>query len=478
METCFLPVIRVVAVALVLSLLPVADSEAKKRAFRSVPDSFSSLSEKASPTVVNISTVKIIKGGGRVFRHFFTDARGPQGDRDPMREFFDRFFGDEGRQDFKQRSLGSGFIIDKDGYIVTNNHVIEDADQIKVILSDEEEYDAEIIGRDPNTDIALIKIQSGQDLPIATLGDSGTLKVGEWVVAIGNPFGLDHTVTAGIVSAKGRAIGAGHYDDFIQTDASINPGNSGGPLLDMDGKVVGINTMIQAGGQGIGFAIPIDLAKNVIDQLKEKGEVTRGWLGVTIQDLTEELADYYGMKNRKGVLVTDVISGDPAEQAGIEPKDIIVKIDGRSVEDMRELLSIVAETGVGETVDVKVFRNGGFKTFQVNIGRRDEDKLASRAPSDRHQDGLGLQLSEITPDMARRFNVDETDGAIVIGVKPGSKGDDAGIQVGDVIKEVNRQPVGSPRDYYSIIRKAKTGETILIYMRRLNQRHMIVKIEK
>ena len=283
---------------------------AESNAVQALPYSFSNLAEMISPAVVNISTVKIIKGGGRVFRHF---KRSPFGKDDPMQDFFDRFFGDDRQQEFKQRSLGSGFIIDKDGYIVTNNHVVENADKIKVILKDEKEFDAEIVGRDANTDLALIKIEPDHNLPIVKLGNSDALKVGQWVVAIGNPFGLDHTVTAGIVSAKGRVIGSGPYDDFIQTDASINPGNSGGPLISMKGEVIGINTAIVASGQGIGFAIPINLAKGIIDQLKNSGEVTRGWLGVGIQNLTRELAEYYGIENGKGVLVTEVFPGDPAD---------------------------------------------------------------------------------------------------------------------------------------------------------------------
>ena len=237
-----------------------------------------------------------------------------------MEDFFNKFFNQDQQKEFKQRSLGSGFIIDKDGYIVTNNHVVENADKIKVILKDEKEFEAEIVGRDPNTDIALIRIKSGYNLPVLKIGDSDALKVGQWVLAIGSPFGLEHTVTAGIVSAKGRVIGSGPYDDFIQTDASINPGNSGGPLINMTGEVIGVNTIIIAGGQGIGFAIPINQVKGIVEQLKKHGDVTRGWLGVTIQDLPADLAEYIGIKDGKGVLVSDVISGDPADKAGIRAK--------------------------------------------------------------------------------------------------------------------------------------------------------------
>jgi len=439
------------------------------------PESFSTLAEMASPAVVNIRTVKIIKGGGRVFRHFF---RGPYNEEDPMRDFFDRFFDEDNSEEFKQRSLGSGFIIGKEGLIVTNNHVIEEADQIKVILSDENEYDAEIMGRDANTDLALIKIKSEKNLPVITLGDSDALKVGQWVLAIGNPFGLDHTVTAGIVSAKGRVIGSGDYDDFIQTDASINPGNSGGPLLNMKGEVVGINTAIVASGQGIGFAIPINLAKGIIHQLKEDGEVTRGWLGVTIHDLTDELAEYHGLQSKKGVLITDILPGDPADKAGIAANDIILEINGIKVEDSRGLMAIIAATEVGKSIEVKVFRDGKTKTMDVKIGKRDEEKLARRSfHREPEEDGLGIVVSEITPDMTRRFRIDETEGVIVIRVQSGSKGDVAGIQMGDIIKEINHTPVKTTNDFHTAFQSVKKEVPLNLYVRRGN-RYLVVKVTK
>ena len=259
-----------------------AATDADQGHIKWVPQSFSELAQKYSPAVVNIRSEKNGKRHLEMGPHF---KGGPFQNNDPFRDFFEKFFGGRPNQGFKQRSLGSGFIIDHDGFIVTNNHVVEGADKIKVILKDEREFDAVVKGRDPNTDLALIKIESDGNLPVIEFGDSDKVKIGEWVMAIGNPFGLEHTVTVGIISAKGRVIGSGPYDDFIQTDASINPGNSGGPLIDMSGKVVGINTAIIAGGQGIGFAIPVNMAKGIIEQLQSKGEVTRGWLGVAIQDL-------------------------------------------------------------------------------------------------------------------------------------------------------------------------------------------------
>lgn len=478
LRTRFFALMSIIGFALILSFFAVPDLEAKKREFADAPDSFSALSEMAGPAVVNISTVKTVRGGGRAYRRFDNAPRNPHGDNDQMRDFFDRFFGGSGQREFKQESLGSGFIIDKEGYIVTNNHVVENADQIKVILSDEEEYDAEIVGRDSNTDIALIKIQSDKDFPIVKLGNSDTLKVGEWVVAIGNPFGFDHTVTAGIVSGKGRVIGIGPYDDLIQTDASINPGNSGGPLLNTNGEVIGINSAIIASGQGIGFAIPITLAKGVINQLRDKGEVTRGWLGVVIQDLTEGLADYYGLKDRKGALVTSVIPGDPADEAGIRESDIILEIDGKQVEDMKAVLALVAGAGVGEELAVKVYREGDIKTHIVKIGLRDDEDLTARGPRQRYEDSLGLSVSDITPDMTKRYNITETEGVIVTGVKSGGKSAEAGIQIGDIIKEINRQQIKSPEDYHSVIQKVDKDDTIMMYIRRISGRYMIVKLQK
>ncbi|MBW2157300.1 MAG: DegQ family serine endoprotease [Deltaproteobacteria bacterium] len=439
------------------------------------PESFSNLAEESGPAVVNIRTVKTIKGGGRVFRHF---KKGPFGEDDPMRDFFDRFFDEDQKRDFKQRSLGSGFIIDKDGYIVTNNHVIDNADKIVVILNDEKEFDATIVGRDKNTDLALIKIEAKNDLPVLNFGDSDTLKVGQWVVAIGNPFGLEQTVTAGIVSAKGRVIGSGPYDDFIQTDASINPGNSGGPLIDMDGKVVGINTAIVAGGQGIGFAIPVNLAKNIITQLKSTGEVTRGWLGVGIQDISEEVADYYGIKEKKGVLVTEVFPGDPADSAGITPKDIILSVNGESVDSARELTGLIADTNVGDTIKIKVLRDGKTRTFKIKVAKREDAKISQKSTLKEKQEELGIRVADITPETARRFNLKDTKGVIVVGIDSDSKAAESGLKVQDIIKEVNHQAITSVKDLDKAISEVETGGTVNLFVRRMNRGFLVIKITK
>jgi serine protease Do len=439
------------------------------------PDTFSNLAESASPAVVNIRTVKTIKGGGRVFRHF---KKGPFGDDDPMKDFFDRFFDEDQKRDFKQRSLGSGFIIDKDGYIVTNNHVIDNADKIVVILNDEKEFEAQIVGRDKNTDLALIKIESNHNLPVLRFGDSEALKVGQWVVAIGNPFGLEQTVTAGIVSAKGRVIGSGPYDDFIQTDASINPGNSGGPLLNMKGEVIGINTAIVAGGQGIGFAIPVNLAKNIIAQIKSTGEVTRGWLGVGIQDISEEVAEYYGIKEKSGVLVTEVFPGDPADLAGIKPKDIILSVNRKAVDNARQLTGMIADINVGDTIQIKINRNGKTRTLDVKIAKREETKISSRGTQEREHAQLGIRVSEITPETARRFNLKDTAGVIVVGVDPESKAAEAGLQPHDIIREINHKNITSVSDFNKTINEIPEGKTINLFIRRMNRGFLVIKITK
>jgi len=440
-----------------------------------VPASFTELAEKYSPAVVNIRSEKNGKQRMEVDPHF---RGGPFDKNDPFRDFFEKFFGGRPNQGFKQRSLGSGFIIDHDGYIVTNNHVVEGADKIKVILKDEREFDAEVKGRDPNTDLALIKIKSDGNLPIIQFGNSDNVKVGQWVMAIGNPFGLEHTVTVGIISAKGRVIGSGPYDDFIQTDASINPGNSGGPLINMAGKVVGINTAIIAGGQGIGFAIPVNMAKGIIEQLQTKGEVTRGWLGIGIQDLTKELKDYYGVKEDAGVLVTKVFPGDPAEKAGLRDKDVILEVNGKKVDSSRELSRMIAESPVGEKTQLLVLRDGAEKKFAIELGKRPEAMTVAHSPEVQKKNPLGIAVSDLTPEIIQQFRLQAEKGVMVVGVEPDSKGEEAGVLPGDLIKEINHSEVTDVDQYLKEMGKYQEGETISLYILRSNRGYLAITLTK
>jgi serine protease Do len=467
-------VIAVLLVGLVAATGFSPATAAPKAAVKMVPQNFSGLAETVSPAVVHIRVEKTVNTGESMMGPF---GGQPFSGREQFRDFFGHRFGPRQRPEFKQPGLGSGFIIDKDGYIVTNHHVVDGAETIKVILRDETEYPAKIIGNDPVTDIALIQVEAERPLPAVSLGNSDSLKVGEWVAAIGSPFGLQYTVTAGIVSAKGRAIGSGPYDDFIQTDASINPGNSGGPLINMQGQVVGINTMIIARGQGIGFAIPIDLARGIIDQLKSDGEVTRGWMGITIQDLKGDLAEYHGLKEKSGALVASVIPGDPAEQAGIRPKDIITEVNGRRVTGSRDLTRLAAGLQVGDDALVTIWRNGKSKTLKVRIGERPSPIASvSDRPSKAQKGNYGFKVSNLTPNMAYRLNMEDTSGVVVVGVAAGSPAEAAGFRQGDLIIEINHQPVVSVNDFNNLIKKHRKADGIDLLVKRANAGLMVIRL--
>jgi len=425
-----------------------------------VPANFSDLAEKVRPGVVNIQVVKKVKNVDFGFRNF---PGNPFGDKNPFGDFFGPFSEGNPPRGFEQRGVGSGFVMSRDGYVLTNNHVVEDADQIKVKLANGKEYEGKIVGRDPKTDLALVKIEGPSDLHPLRLGNSEDLKVGSWVVAVGSPFGLEQTVTAGIVSAKGRVIGSGPYDNFIQTDASINPGNSGGPLINMKGEVVGINTAIIASGQGIGFAIPINMAKEIAPQLQEKGHVTRGWLGVSIQEVTPELAKSFDLKEKKGALVSQVVSGSPAEKAGIEQGDIILEFDGKEVSNSQDLPRIVASTPVGKAVTLKVSRNGKITDRQVKVGEMEEKAEVTKAPSHK---SLGITVQNLTPEIAKGLGLKKETGVVVTRVEPGSAAADAGIQTGDVIREVNRKPIKDVEEFSQKVEKAKGQNNVLFFIQR------------
>jgi serine protease Do len=422
-----------------------------------MPRSFAELADKLSPTVVNVKVTKVVKAT-------FHRPQIPEG---PLGEFFERFF-KEMPEKRRTQGAGSGVIISKDGYILTNNHVVEGAKEVTVTLADKSEYKAQVVGRDSKTDLAVLKIASNQGLPAAAMGDSEQLKVGDWVVAIGNPFGLNHTVTSGIVSAKGRVIGAGPYDDFIQTDASINPGNSGGPLFNMKGEVVGINTAIIPYGQGIGFAIPVNTAKPLIPQLVTKGEVTRGFLGVSIQTITPDLAKALNVEGREGALVADVISGSPADKGGIQRGDIITSYNGKAVKDSHDLPVMVAATPVDAEVTVTVLRDGKEHQLPMKVGKLPSDKDKIEKSVQPAKGKWGLQLHDLDPQIAHQLRIKADQGVVVVGVEPGSPADVAGIRQGDVIVELNRHPVNSVNEVKVKIDKSKDKDQLLLLVQREN----------
>ncbi len=413
------------------------------------------LVERLKPAVVNISVTQVVKA--EVPQEF----NAPPGSEDPFKEFWKRFFGNQEPKEFKRKGLGSGFIISKDGYIVTNNHVVQKAKDITVILYNKEQYPAKVIGTDPKTDIALIKVEAKADHTVLPLGDSDKLRQGESVIAIGNPFGLSETVTSGIVSAKARVIGAGPYDDFIQTDASINPGNSGGPLINYYGEVVGINTAIVSSAQGIGFAVPINMVKEILMQLKEKGKVTRGWLGVSIQEVTPELARSFGLKEERGALVSDVIPGGPAEKAGLKRGDVITEFNGKPIKEYNELPRLVGLLSPGETAPMKILREGKEQEISVTVEELKEEE--TEKPSEETQKQLGISLQPVTPEIALELGMKKAEGIVVTNVEPNSAASEAGIQRGDVILEVDRKPVNSIREFTETVRKSGKSMLLLIF---------------
>jgi serine protease Do len=423
---------------------------------QTLPD-FVELAAKLSPAVVNIST---------------EETEAPEGEAAPpghRGEFSGppEPFGHE-----RAKSLGSGFIISKDGYILTNEHVVENPRKITVTLQDGTNYNAKVIGRDAKTDIALLKIDAKRDLPVAPLGNSQDVRVGEWVMAIGNPFGFDHSVTAGIVSAKGRFI-PGNFDEFIQTDASINPGNSGGPLIDLHGQVIGVNSAIftrTGSNMGIGFAIPVNLVKEELPQLREKGKVVRGWLGVYIQKITPELAESLGLGDPHGALVAEVLKDGPAQAAGIKRGDVIESYDGQPVSDSRELPLMVARTPLGRRVMLKIIRDKKESELPVVITESQEAKLAEAEQAPKAERGtasqFGLHVKDLSPDLAHELGLDSPIGVVITAVAPGSRADQAGLRARDIILEVNRAAVKNVDAYQQALKGSGKGKIVLLLVKR------------
>ena len=468
-----------VAFALVLSALPAAA--------KSAPESFADLAEKLLPSVVNISSTQVVR-----------EDRGPQAPQlpegspfgDSFREFFNRNQGAPRRA----TSLGSGFIISTDGLVVTNNHVIDGADEITVTLSDDTQHRAELVGRDPKTDLALLRIDADRVLPAVPFGDSTKSRVGDWVVAIGNPFGLGGTVTAGIISARQRDINQGPYDSFIQTDASINRGNSGGPMFNMDGEVIGVNTAIfspTGGSVGVGFSVPSSIVSRVISQLQQFGQTRRGWLGVRIQTVTDEIAESIGLDGTRGALVSSVTDKGPAEAGGIKAGDVILSFDSKPVDSMRELPRIVAETDIGKSVPVEVWRDERQQTVAIKIGELAEEVpvLASTGPrgnavepEEAAIDDLGVSVTSITDEMRQQFNLpNELQGVVITAVEPNSAAAEKSLRPGDVIVEVSQEEVKTPGQIAEKIREARDAgrSSVLLKINRNGDRRFVaVRINK
>ncbi len=462
---------RILALATLLTLLALPQLSLAK-AGAGLPD-FTDLAEKAGKAVVNISTTKNVAGGNAQMREFFKNA--PKDS--PFRDFFDqfnRYFGQE-MQPRKVMSLGSGFIISPDGYIVTNNHVVAGADEIKVkLLNREKLYDAKIIGRDQETDLALLKVEAGNDLPVLTFGDSDAARVGEWVLAIGNPFGLSHSVMAGIISAKGRHIGAGPFDNFLQTDASINPGNSGGPLLDMNGHVIGINTAIVPNGQGIGFATPSSMAEKIITQLKQGKKIARGWLGITMQEMDENTAKALGLPNTKGALVAQVVPGDPADKAGVKISDVIRSINGQAVDDASTLLSRIAGLRPGEKVRLGVWRGGRITDLTVVLGERKPSFVAERGEGGQKDNAassvLGLSVRPVQAgEETQSLGLTKVQGLLVLDIDAKSKAAQVDIQPGDVVVEADQHAVSTVAQFKAVVASAKQKGVVMLLIKRQGQ---------
>ncbi len=459
---------------------PAPEALDPKAILLSLERAFVSVAERVMPAVVHIDATpkEATRERSRDPRERMSPPERREFER-RFREFFgddpERFFRQRPRDPRESRSQGSGVIVDKSGIILTNNHLIEQASEIEVRLSDRRKFKAKVVGRDAKTDLAVLKIEATADFPVADLGDSDQLRIGQWAIAVGNPFGLDRTVTVGIISATGRqGMGVATYEGFIQTDAAINPGNSGGPLVNLDGKVVGINTAIVSIGQGLGFAIPVNMARRVLPQLLATGRVTRGWLGVRIQPLTEELAPAFGATEGEGVLVADVMSGSPAESGGLQSGDVIVEFEGRKTSEVPDLQRVVADTEPGKTARLTVLRDGKRQTLAVKIGEMpaDEPVVASRGT-----ERWGLTVQPITPELARQFKLSAPSGVLVSEIEEDSPASRAGLRPGDAILEVNRRRVRDVRSFEEAL-AASEQDAVLFVQREGRSQYLVMKSER
>lgn len=432
-------------------LLLAADQTSGINLLEEMEKVFVQLSDRVKPAVVNISPSP----------SFVPPPQGPdegQGEKPP-----------------ELPGSGSGVIVDKRGYILTNNHVVGEAAEVEVRLSDKSRFIGKVIGKDPDTDLAVVKVDTDHELPFVPIGDSSKLKVGQWAIAVGNPFGLDRTVTVGVVSAMGREnINLSRYEDFIQTDASINPGNSGGPLFNIHGEVIGINTAIINFAQGIGFAIPSNMARDIMAQLVEKGRVVRGWLGIGIQQLTPELASKFGVKETEGVLVSEVFDGHPAQKAGIIPGDIISGVEGKQVDTPAALARAIAGMMPGKKVEIEIIRDGKRRSLVVEITERKEEAVTAAIPKKQPEIALGINVEDLTQDLVERFNIKEKKGVLITNVEPNSPAEREGIRPGDLLKEINKVEVNTVTEFNAVINKLKKDESILLRIIRENRAFFIV----
>lgn len=448
-------------------LSPVTGRAENSALLEELQNAFIHVSKDVQPSVVNISTVQKIKAPEREMRK--SPFHGS-----PFEEYFDDFFKNM-PENLEQQSLGSGVIIDEKGYILTNNHVIEKADTITVRLSDKTKFSGVVLGKDPKTDLAVIKIDPGEiTLKAAKLGNSDLCQIGQWAIAIGNPFGLDHTVTIGVISATGRSnIGITKYEDYLQTDASINPGNSGGPLINLKGEVVGINTAIVAAGQGIGFAVPVNMAKQIKEQLIEHGRVVRGWMGIAIQDITEDLAKQFAVKEGEGVLVGQVFKDDPADKAGVKVGDVVVEFNATKVTNPAQLSRLAASVAPNKKADLVIIRDGKRKTLEITMGEQKEEKAEGQISNN---GSYGFKVDEITPKMIEEFGISQKEGVVITEITPGGNAAKAGLRPGDIIVEINRQRINNLADYHRVMASIGNGESLVV-LRVRNQSSLYVGVE-
>ncbi len=479
-------IVTAIAAASQLSVPPATALAAVTPAQTNVdrPESFAKLVKAVQPAVVNIATT------ARAEAAVMPEFRFPEGS--PFERYFRDFFGHgfPGQPEMgpgpKARALGSGFIIDPDGYVVTNNHVIDRAEEITITVNGGDHYPAKIIGRDPKTDLAVLKIDADRPLPYVEFGDSDTAQVGDWVIAVGNPFGLGGSVSAGIISARGRDIQSGPFDDYLQIDAPINRGNSGGPLFDRDGKVIGINTAIfspSGGNVGIGFAIPSTMAKTIVEQLKESGQVQRGFLGVQIQEVTEEIAQSLDLDEAKGALIASVEPNGPAEEAGLKTGDLILEFNGQKVDRLKDLPRLVAAAKAGEKAEVRVLRDGNERSVKVQVGRMPgDDMTAMKSPESKNSDQakLGVTLAPLTAEYRQRLRLpDDAEGVVIVDVERGSPAAREGLRAGDVIKRVGNKKVATPEEVIEALKgQAKRKAVLLLISRQGNDRFIAVPLDK